>query len=69
MIESWPSHPGANEGVSSVKVPTELRYMEKDNMEWGFQIPGLVDRYQWFKLYYLSLIMRCRSSKLSGVAA
>jgi hypothetical protein len=39
-----------------VKVPTELRYTKTPNadgetVEWGFQIPGLVDRYQWFKLY------------------
>ncbi|RDW70452.1 Hsp70 family protein [Aspergillus mulundensis] len=56
VIESWPSHTGTQEGISSVKVPTELRYtkspdpLTKGEVEWGFQIPGLVDRYQWFKL-------------------
>ncbi|KAL4786295.1 hypothetical protein BJX76DRAFT_355201, partial [Aspergillus varians] len=49
VIESWPSHTGTQEGISSVKVPTELRYTE-DSVEWGFQIPALVARYQWFKL-------------------
>ncbi|KAL4946804.1 hypothetical protein BDV06DRAFT_229684 [Aspergillus oleicola] len=53
VIESWPSHAGTQEGISSVKVPTEMRYTKGDsgeNTEWGFQIPALVDRYQWFKL-------------------
>ncbi|KAL4988050.1 hypothetical protein BDW68DRAFT_197008 [Aspergillus falconensis] len=55
VIESWPSHIGTQEGISSVKVPTELRYTKSpdvngETVEWGFQIPGLVDRYQWFKL-------------------
>ncbi|KAL4907139.1 hypothetical protein BDW74DRAFT_166661 [Aspergillus multicolor] len=60
VIESWPSHTGTQEGISSVKVPTELRYTspksanpdtkDEEKIEWGFQIPGLVDRYQWFKL-------------------
>ncbi|KAL4758710.1 Hsp70 family protein [Aspergillus foveolatus] len=55
VIEAWPSHIGAREGISSVKVPTELRYTKTPNadgetVEWGFQIPSLVDRYQWFKL-------------------
>ncbi|KAL4960816.1 Hsp70 family protein [Aspergillus stella-maris] len=53
VIESWPSHAGTQEGISSVKVPTELRYTKgnsDEDTEWGFQIPALVDRYQWFKL-------------------
>ncbi|KAL4886656.1 hypothetical protein BJY04DRAFT_178102 [Aspergillus karnatakaensis] len=53
VIESWPSHANTQEGISSVKVPTELRYTkgsDGENVEWGFQIPALVDRYQWFKL-------------------
>jgi hypothetical protein len=54
VIESWPAHAGTHEGMSSVKVPTELRYTTSngtENIEWGFQVPALVDRYQWFKLY------------------
>ncbi|KAI9374735.1 hypothetical protein BJX61DRAFT_264991 [Aspergillus egyptiacus] len=50
VIESWPAQVGMQEGMSSVKVPTELRYTSDENVEWGFQIPALVDRYQWFKL-------------------
>ncbi|KAL4813417.1 hypothetical protein BDW67DRAFT_177860 [Aspergillus spinulosporus] len=55
IIEAWPSHIGTQEGISNVKVPTELRYTKNpdsdgETVEWGFQIPGLVDRYQWFKL-------------------
>ncbi|KAL2869219.1 Hsp70 family protein [Aspergillus lucknowensis] len=53
VVESWPSHAGSQEGMSSVKVPTELRYTgskSAENVQWGFQIPSLVDRYQWFKL-------------------
>ncbi|KAJ0418508.1 hypothetical protein BJY00DRAFT_177645 [Aspergillus carlsbadensis] len=53
VIESWPAHAGTHEGMSSVKVPTELRYTTSngiESIEWGFQVPALVDRYQWFKL-------------------
>jgi hypothetical protein len=50
VVDSWPSG-GSQEGASSVKVPSELRY-KKDGggIEWGFEIPGVVDRHQWFKL-------------------
>ncbi|KAH8804541.1 hypothetical protein F5884DRAFT_417421 [Xylogone sp. PMI_703] len=49
VINSWPSSQGSREGISSEKVPTELRYI-KSTVEWGFQIPPLVERFQWFKL-------------------
>ncbi|RFU34294.1 hypothetical protein B7463_g2070, partial [Scytalidium lignicola] len=49
VINSWPSSQGTREGISSEKVPTEIRYV-KNETEWGFQIPPLVERYQWFKL-------------------
>ena len=37
------------EGYSSPKVPTELRYA-LEGLQWGAQIPSLVDREAWFKL-------------------
>ncbi|EEA19947.1 conserved hypothetical protein [Talaromyces marneffei ATCC 18224] len=40
---------GSNEGESSVKVPTQLRYTPQGT-EWGFQIPSTVERNHWFKL-------------------
>jgi molecular chaperone DnaK (HSP70) len=49
IIEIWPADVGTHEGMSSPKVPTELRYTPQ-GIEWGFQIPSLVDRNQWFKL-------------------
>jgi len=49
VIETWPAQGGTREGVSSVKVPTELRYTPKGT-EWGFQIQPLIERHQWFKL-------------------
>ncbi|PMD40386.1 actin-like ATPase domain-containing protein [Hyaloscypha variabilis F] len=49
LVEIWPANVGTHEGMSSPKVPTELRYTPK-GIEWGFQIPPLVDRNQWFKL-------------------
>lgn len=49
VIESWPASVGTNEGMSSVKVPTEIRYTPQ-GIEWGFQIPATVERHQWFKL-------------------
>lgn len=49
VIEAWPSSLGTQEGMSSVKVPTELRYTPQ-GVEWGFQIPATVERHQWFKL-------------------
>jgi hypothetical protein len=45
----WPSRLGSNEGESSVKVPTQLRYTPQGT-EWGFQIPPTVERNHWFKL-------------------
>ncbi|KAF4636895.1 hypothetical protein G7Y89_g1184 [Cudoniella acicularis] len=49
IIETWPSGLETQEGMSSPKVPTELRYTAA-GVEWGFQIPALVERHQWFKL-------------------
>ncbi|KAG0646476.1 hypothetical protein D0Z07_7532 [Hyphodiscus hymeniophilus] len=49
VIETWPASFGRQEGTSSEKVPTQLRYTQK-GIEWGFQIPASVERFQWFKL-------------------
>jgi molecular chaperone DnaK (HSP70) len=49
VIESWPATLGTQEGSSSVKVPTEVRYTPQGT-EWGFQIPPVTERHQWFKL-------------------
>ncbi|KUL89263.1 hypothetical protein ZTR_03713 [Talaromyces verruculosus] len=49
VIDTWPSRLGSNEGESSVKVPTQLRYTPQGT-EWGFQIPPTVERNHWFKL-------------------
>jgi hypothetical protein len=35
--------------MSSVKVPTEIRYVDGAS-EWGFQIPPILERHKWFKL-------------------
>jgi len=50
IIIQWPDTPnGGLEGVSSDKVPTELRY-EGDKCHWGFQVDDFGSRHQWFKL-------------------
>jgi molecular chaperone DnaK (HSP70) len=49
VIDSWPSSLTSAEGASDAKVPTALRYTGK-GIEWGFQIPPLVERHEWFKL-------------------
>ncbi|KAL9101421.1 MAG: hypothetical protein Q9163_003313 [Psora crenata] len=50
IIIQWPdSTTGGLEGVSSDKVPTELRY-EQDQVRWGFQVDDYGLRHQWFKL-------------------
>ncbi|KAL9130078.1 MAG: hypothetical protein Q9217_001637 [Psora testacea] len=50
IIIQWPdSTTGGLEGVSSDKVPTELRY-EQDQVRWGFQVDDFGLRHQWFKL-------------------
>lgn len=50
IIIQWPdSSSGGLEGVSSDKVPTELRY-ENDSCKWGFQVDDFGPRHQWFKL-------------------
>lgn len=37
-INQWPVQTGSNEGASSDKVPTVLRYTPT-GLQWGFQIP------------------------------
>ena len=49
VIDTWSSRLGSNEGESSVKVPTQLRYTPQGT-EWGFQIPPTLERNHWFKL-------------------
>lgn len=49
VVESWPASIGTHEGMSSVKVPTEIRYTT-GGIEWGFQIPATMGRHKWFKL-------------------
>ena len=49
MIDTWPSSLTQLEGASDAKVPTQLRYTQSDT-EWGFQIPALAARHEWFKL-------------------
>lgn len=50
VIIQWPdSTTGGLEGVSSDKVPTELRY-EQGEVKWGFQVDDYGLRHQWFKL-------------------
>ncbi|KAL8819859.1 MAG: hypothetical protein Q9191_007642 [Dirinaria sp. TL-2023a] len=50
IIIQWPDAAnGGLEGVSSDKVPTELRY-EGDTCHWGFQVDDFGSRHQWFKL-------------------
>ncbi|PBP17643.1 hypothetical protein BUE80_DR011587 [Diplocarpon rosae] len=48
-IDSWPSSLEIDETVSCAKVPTQIRYIPQGT-QWGFQIPSIVDRHQWFKL-------------------
>jgi molecular chaperone DnaK (HSP70) len=49
IIDTWPAKLNTHEGITSPKAPTELRYTT-DGTEWGFQIPSIVDRHQWFKI-------------------
>ncbi|KAL8851909.1 MAG: hypothetical protein Q9221_003236 [Calogaya cf. arnoldii] len=50
IIIQWPdSTSGGLEGISSDKVPTELRYDGSD-ARWGFQVDDFGPRHQWFKL-------------------
>lgn len=50
VIIQWPeATTGGLEGVSSDKVPTELRY-EHGECKWGFQVDDYGLRHQWFKL-------------------
>jgi len=72
LIESWPASLGTREGVSSVKVPTEIRYTAQ-GIEWGFQIPPIIDRHRWFKvLVNMRLLqkkaLRADNTAFSGLA-
>lgn len=50
IIIQWPdAASGGLEGMSSDKVPTELRY-EGGQVKWGFQVDDYGPRHQWFKL-------------------
>ncbi|KAG8532935.1 uncharacterized protein KY384_002813 [Bacidia gigantensis] len=50
IIQQWPDpSSGGLEGVSSDKVPTELRY-DGNSCKWGFQVDDFGPRHQWFKL-------------------
>ncbi|MCJ1343067.1 hypothetical protein MMC31_001258 [Peltigera leucophlebia] len=49
VLDTWPSSLTQLEGTSDAKVPTQLRYTQ-GNIEWGFQIPSVVERHEWFKL-------------------
>ncbi|KAL9052621.1 MAG: hypothetical protein Q9206_004239 [Seirophora lacunosa] len=50
IIIQWPDNSsGGLEGISSDKVPTELRYNGSD-CQWGFQVDDFGPRHQWFKL-------------------
>jgi hypothetical protein len=62
VIETWPSTRGTQEGVSSVKVPTEIRYTPQ-GIEWGFQIPAITERHQWFKLFVLPVNFQAQKVK------
>ncbi|MCJ1392989.1 hypothetical protein MMC18_005861 [Xylographa bjoerkii] len=49
-ITQWPDSTSQGlEGISSDKVPTELRY-GGNSYQWGFQIGDEEQRYQWFKV-------------------
>ncbi|KAA6410639.1 MAG: hypothetical protein FRX48_06062 [Lasallia pustulata] len=49
-IIRWPDAvSGGLEGISSDKVPTELKY-DGQNYKWGFEIGDTGQRYKWFKL-------------------
>lgn len=51
-ITTWPVSSTNREGESSDKVPTKLRYTEKET-QWGFSIPITApqnDVIEWFKL-------------------
>lgn len=49
IVNVWPSGLSTREGKTMDKVPTEIRYTP-EGTEWGFQIPNVVERHQWFKL-------------------
>ncbi|KAI9836586.1 MAG: hypothetical protein M1819_001218 [Sarea resinae] len=50
-IIQWPDSEGNGmEGITSDKVPTELRYDKGGLPKWGFQLDDSAPRYQWFKL-------------------
>jgi len=47
IIQQWPG----DSAPSSEKVPTQIVYDKGPaGIKWGYQIPSMADRYQWFKL-------------------
>ncbi|KFY86902.1 hypothetical protein V500_07322 [Pseudogymnoascus sp. VKM F-4518 (FW-2643)] len=52
LVDQWPAAGSHLTSKSSEKAPTEILYDEDEpgGFKWGFQIPGDVDRHQWFKL-------------------
>jgi hypothetical protein len=50
VVELWSANTGTQEGTSSVKIPTEIRYTPQ-GIEWGFQIqPPNIGKHKSFKL-------------------
>ena len=50
----WPVSDAVLEGESSSKVPTKVRYVGKDKIQWGFAIPPDAPAHEiirWFKLW------------------
>ncbi|KAI0533997.1 hypothetical protein GGR58DRAFT_520826 [Xylaria digitata] len=54
-IDAWPQSRINDRLVSSLKVPTQLRYLANDEFEWGSQIPRNVDPKEVHKLFKLAL--------------
>jgi hypothetical protein len=54
LINEWPvTVSGSIRGMTSEKVPTEIAFTYErgsPNPIWGFQIPEIMPRLQWFKL-------------------
>jgi hypothetical protein len=59
VVDTWPSNVGSPDGASSVKVPSEIRYIQ-GGYEWGFQIPAIAERHHWFKLYVEGFLINSR---------
>ncbi|KAI6080351.1 hypothetical protein F4821DRAFT_273888 [Hypoxylon rubiginosum] len=54
-IDDWPSSRSTHGGVTSSKVPTLLRYLGNNRIEWGFQIPHDVQPREVLSLFKLGL--------------